>query len=57
VVSVIERVDIPLMQSNPLTAEIKSAFADALWGENGYAKITSIPKIYSGVYGLVVILG
>jgi pyruvate-ferredoxin/flavodoxin oxidoreductase len=52
VISVIERVDIPLMQSNPLTAEIKAAFTDAMWGENGYAKITTIPKIYSGVYGL-----
>lgn len=40
--AVIERVDIPLMQSNPLTAEIKASFFD----ENIH------PRIYSGVYGL-----
>jgi pyruvate-ferredoxin/flavodoxin oxidoreductase len=43
VISVIERVDIPLAQSNPLTTEIKSAFTDALWGESGYPKITTKP--------------
>ncbi len=45
-ISVIERVDIPLMQSNPLTCEIKAAFSDAA------TEIQNYPKIYSGVYGL-----
>jgi pyruvate-ferredoxin/flavodoxin oxidoreductase len=50
--SVIERLDIPMGQSNPLTSEIKAAFADALNGMARYPKISSIPKILSGVYGL-----
>ncbi|MBI2607975.1 MAG: 2-oxoacid:acceptor oxidoreductase family protein [Deltaproteobacteria bacterium] len=42
--AVVERVDVPLMQSNPLTTEIKAAFAD------GISK--KIPIIYSGTAGL-----
>jgi len=46
--AVIERMDNPIAQSNPLTMEIKSAFADALID----GETTSIPKIYSGSAGL-----
>ena len=45
--SVIERLDIPLAGSNPLTLEVKAAFSDALL-ENG----VKTPQILSGVYGL-----
>jgi pyruvate-ferredoxin/flavodoxin oxidoreductase len=51
-VAVIERMDNPTAQSNPLTAEIKAAFADALTDDHGYAAIGRIPAIYSGVAGL-----
>jgi pyruvate-ferredoxin/flavodoxin oxidoreductase len=51
-ISVIERTDIPTAQSNPLTAEIKASFADALAGAPGYPSIDSIPAIHSGVAGL-----
>ena len=48
--SVLERMDNPLAESNPLTLEIKSAFADHLQpDENGYVRI---PEIYSGSAGL-----
>ena len=50
--SVVERMDNPLAQSNPLTAEIKAAFADALTGADRYPQIESIPKIFSGMAGL-----
>jgi len=50
--TVIERMDNPLAQSNPLTAEIKSAFADALVGAPGYPKISSMPAVYSAAAGL-----
>lgn len=57
--TVVERMDNPLAQSNPLVQGIKAAFADALTGlssgSNGefkYPAITSIPKIYSSSAGL-----
>ena len=50
--AVIERMDNPMAQSNPLTAEIKSAFADALAGAPGYPKVASMPWIYSAAAGL-----
>lgn len=50
--SVVERMDNPLAQSNPLTREIKAAFADGLIDQNGYPEITFIPRIYSGSAGL-----
>jgi pyruvate-ferredoxin/flavodoxin oxidoreductase len=50
--SVVERMDNPLAQSNPLTREIKAAFADALTGLDDYPEITYIPQIYSGSAGL-----
>jgi pyruvate-ferredoxin/flavodoxin oxidoreductase len=51
-IAVIERMDNPTAQSNPLTAEIKAAFADALTGAPGYPKIDRAPAIYSGAAGL-----
>ncbi len=50
--SVLERMDNPLAQSNPLTAEIKSSFADAISGTPGYSQIDHVPTIYSGAGGL-----
>ncbi|MFQ6677277.1 MAG: 2-oxoacid:acceptor oxidoreductase family protein [Fidelibacterota bacterium] len=48
--TVLERMDNPLAESNPLTLEIKSAFADNLISdENGNTKL---PTIYSGSAGL-----
>ena len=50
--AVLERMDNPIAQSNPLTAEIKAAFADAISGHEGYPEIDHIPTIYSGSAGL-----
>lgn len=50
--AVIERMDNALAQSNPLTAEIKAAFADALTGAPGFPPIDRMPIIYSGSAGL-----
>jgi pyruvate-ferredoxin/flavodoxin oxidoreductase len=49
---VMERMDNPTAQSNPLTAEIKAAFADALSGAPGYPKLAHLPRIYSASVGL-----
>jgi pyruvate-ferredoxin/flavodoxin oxidoreductase len=49
---VMERMDNPTAQSNPLTAEIKAAFADALSGAPGYPKLAHLPLIYSASVGL-----
>lgn len=51
-IAVVERMDNPLAQSNPLTAEIKAAFADALSGAPGYPQIEHMPVILSGSAGL-----
>jgi pyruvate-ferredoxin/flavodoxin oxidoreductase len=51
-IAVVERMDNPSAQSNPLTAEIKAAFTDALSGAPGYPKIDHMPVIYSGSAGL-----
>jgi pyruvate-ferredoxin/flavodoxin oxidoreductase len=51
-IAVIERMDNPAAQSNPLTAEVKAAFTDALCGAAGYPKIDHTPMIYSGSAGL-----
>ena len=51
-IAVIERMDNPNAQSNPLTAEIKAAFADALSGAPGYPRIDHCPIIYSAAAGL-----
>lgn len=50
--AVLERMDNPVAQDNPITAELKAAFADALSGREGYPKIDRIPVIYSGSAGL-----
>lgn len=50
--SVIERMDNPLAQSNPLAREIKAAFADAMIGQDGYPAVESIPRIVCGSVGL-----
>ena len=50
--AVVERMDNPPAQSNPLTAEIKAAFADAVAGAPGYPRIERVPAIYSGSAGL-----
>lgn len=51
-IAVLERTDVPLAKDNPLTAELKAAFADALAGAEGYPPLGAMPRIYSGVYGL-----
>src|SRR5213595_328686 len=52
--TVVERMDNPLAQSNPLVQGIKASFADALTGlgfgsnsEFKYPKISRIPRIYA----------
>ncbi len=50
--TVLERMDDSLAQSNPLTAEIKAAFADALTGHPDYPQVDRIPTVYSGSAGL-----
>ncbi|NJN81129.1 MAG: pyruvate ferredoxin oxidoreductase [Caldilineaceae bacterium] len=50
--TVIERMDDPLAQNNPLTADIKAAFTDAYIGAEGYPSIDRIPTIHSGSAGL-----
>ena len=50
--AVIERLDIPMMQSNPLMSEIKAAFADAMSGTPGYPDLDHMPKFFSGTAGL-----
>ncbi len=51
-ISVLERLDIPMMQSNPQLCEVKAAFADALTGVPGYPSITRLPKFTGGSAGL-----
>jgi pyruvate-ferredoxin/flavodoxin oxidoreductase len=50
-VTVIERADIPLAESNPLTMELKAALASALMSSKRL-RIECIPGVYSGVAGL-----
>ena len=51
-ISVIERMDNPLAESNPLICEIKAAFASAMTGTPPYQKINSMPEFLSGSGGL-----
>jgi pyruvate-ferredoxin/flavodoxin oxidoreductase len=51
-ISVIERLDVPMMQSNPLLCEIKAAFADAVAGTPGYPDLDRVPKFFGGSAGL-----
>lgn len=50
--AVLERMDNPVAQDNPITAEIKAAFADSISGREGFPKIDRIPTIYSGSAGM-----
>lgn len=50
--SVVERMDDPLAQSNPLTADIKAAFSDAISGTESYPQLDRVPLVYSGSAGL-----
>jgi pyruvate-ferredoxin/flavodoxin oxidoreductase len=51
-ISVIERLDVPMMQSNPLLCETKAAFADAVSGTPGYPELDRVPKFFGGSAGL-----
>src|SRR5882724_9487498 len=51
-IAVVERLDIPMMQSNPQLSELKAAFADAMAETPGYPPITHMPKFYGGSAGL-----
>lgn len=51
-ITVIERLDIPLMQSNPFLSEMKAAFADAMSGTPGYPELKKMPKFYGCSAGL-----
>jgi len=50
--AVVERMDDPNAQSNPLTTELKAAFCDAITGDPAYPKLHRIPHIISGSGGL-----
>lgn len=50
--AVLERADEPLAESNPLTREIKAAFADAWGSYPGFPSVDRIPAVYSGVAGM-----
>jgi pyruvate-ferredoxin/flavodoxin oxidoreductase len=51
-IAVIERLDVPMMQSNPQLCEIKAAFADAAAGAPGYPPIARMPEFTGGSAGL-----
>ena len=50
-VSVIERADIPLAESNPLTSELKAALAGAFMSSS-HMRFETMPEVFSGVAGL-----
>ena len=45
-IAVIERLDIPMMQSNPQLRELKAAFADAMAGPPGYPRLHWMPRFF-----------
>ena len=51
-ISVVERLDIPMMQSNPQLCELKAAFADAMAETAGYPVIRRMPRFLGGSAGL-----
>jgi pyruvate-ferredoxin/flavodoxin oxidoreductase len=51
-IAVVERLDIPMMQSNPQLCEIKAAFADAASGVPGYPPVARMPLFTGGSAGL-----
>ena len=50
--SVVERLDIPMMQSNPQLCEVKAAFADAMAETPGYPALRRMPRFLGGSAGL-----
>ncbi len=50
-IAIIERADVPLAESNPLTVEVKAALLEARSGPNG-SQHSHVPQIFSGVAGL-----
>ena len=44
-IAVLERLDIPMMQSNPQLCEIKAAFADAMSGTPGYPELDAHAEV------------
>ncbi len=51
-ITIVERLDNPLAASNPLTLEVKAAFADAASGRDGYPRVTTLPAFHSACAGL-----
>ncbi len=51
-IAVVERLDIPMMQSNPQLLEIKASFADAMAGTPGYPFVARMPQFSGGSAGL-----
>ncbi len=51
-VAIVERMDNPLAQSNPLAAEIKAAFAEAATGRVDYPTVDRLPNFFCGIAGL-----
>jgi len=51
-IAVLERLDVPMMQSNPQLCELKAAFADAATGVPGYPQVTHMPSFTGGSAGL-----
>jgi pyruvate-ferredoxin/flavodoxin oxidoreductase len=50
--AVLERMDNPAAQSNPLALEVKAAFADAVTAPDAADRIDRIPAIHAGIAGL-----
>ena len=51
-IAVLERLDIPMMQSNPQLCEIKASFADAMAETPGFPRVTRMPRFTGGSAGL-----
>ncbi|MCP5113146.1 MAG: pyruvate ferredoxin oxidoreductase, partial [bacterium] len=51
-ISVVERLDIPMQQSNPQLCELKASFADAMAGTPGYPPVERMPRFFGGSAGL-----
>ena len=51
-VTVLERLDIPMMACNPFLTEIKAAFADGASRTPGYPEIGRMPRFHGGSAGL-----
>jgi pyruvate-ferredoxin/flavodoxin oxidoreductase len=50
--TVVERMDNSLAQSNPLAAEIKAAFPDAISGAPGLPRVDRVPAVHAAAAGL-----